>query len=80
MIKKLLTYLLRLTYLNDEIPRPKPNEPKDAYLLRVGYMSIQHHTKRISKAESTWRDTQAKEVNKTFCEIYNKSKLKDGKL
>lgn len=78
MIRKLLTYLLRLTYSPyEEIPQPRQNESLQSYLLRSGQATIHiniRSKKRDTVCLNTWRNAQNKEAAKVFCEIYNKHK------
>ena len=75
-MRKLFTYLLRLTYNPyDEIPQPQPNETLDNYLLRSSHTTIDINIgsqKRTSHCITTWRNAQAQKVQKVFDEIYKK--------
>ena len=75
-MRKLLTYLLRLTYAPyEEIPQPNPNESMDAYILRCSIATIHINIKskkRDSLLQLTWNNAKKQEVKKVFTQIYEK--------
>lgn len=75
-MRKLLLYLLKLTYAPyDELPSPLPNETKADYLLRGSSATIHINIaskKRDVLLDATFRSAQEKQVTEVFKNIYLK--------
>jgi hypothetical protein len=75
-MRKLFTYLLRLTYNPyEEIPQPNPNETLDAYILRSSKATIHidiQSQKRTTLCHNAWNNNRKQRAKEVFIDIYNK--------